>query len=165
MIEDVSYELVKAVLPHEGRALLIRPHDTLVFYPEPQKLIVYKYITEDDPVFEGHFPGKPMYRGVDFIECSAQGAIMLAYMLFFKEKPRFKGIPAFRKIHGPVNFPRSVSPKEDIEIEIEFVTTVKELRLDLYVFNANVFKTFSDKSRGKLAAEIKGITGTIIEAK
>jgi 3-hydroxyacyl-[acyl-carrier-protein] dehydratase len=166
MLEQISQDLVEEVLPHRGRALLINHQDAVVYYPEdsgnPNKLIVYKYVAIDDPVFEGHFPAKPLYRGVDLIECCAQAAIVLAYMSFFKNSP-LKGLPVFRGITGPVEFIRPIGPGENIEIEVENITTVKELRHIFYVFNSKVFKTNAvDKSRGKLSAIVKGITGTII---
>ena len=164
MIKEISQEEIEKILPHRGKALLIHRESRVIYdSTDPDKLLLHKYVAIDDPVFEGHFPSKPLYRGVDLIECCAQASIVLAYQKFFKNSD-FKGIPVFRGITGPVDFMRPIGPGEFIQIEVEYVAAITEMRRDFFVFNAQVLKIdVVDKKLGKLAAIINGITGTIVE--
>ncbi len=66
---------IKELLPHRYPLLLI---DSVHEFEELKRVVASKFISEDYPVFEGHFPNNPIYPGVYFIESMAQtGALLL----------------------------------------------------------------------------------------
>lgn len=66
---------IKDLLPHRGNMLLISglthiSHDRTA-------IAATMSIDHDDPVFEGHFPGDPVYPGVLLVEAIAQAGVCL----------------------------------------------------------------------------------------
>lgn len=67
---------IEKILPHRYPFLLI---DRVVEI-EPKKTIkAYKNITIGEEIFQGHFPGHPIYPGVMIIEGMAQAGGVLAF--------------------------------------------------------------------------------------
>ena len=67
---------IQKILPHRYPFLLIDRVSKL----EPSKFIKgYKNITIAEQVFQGHFPGHPIYPGVMIIEGMAQAGGILAF--------------------------------------------------------------------------------------
>ena len=66
----VEGEALRAILPHRPPFLLI---DAITAMDVPNRQIAgRRYISPEDPVFAGHFPGEPVYPGVLLIEAMAQ---------------------------------------------------------------------------------------------
>ncbi|MCY4381500.1 MAG: 3-hydroxyacyl-ACP dehydratase FabZ [Proteobacteria bacterium] len=74
--EGMSSKEVKKYLPHREPFLLIQHVDTVVPW---RKCIAYNQIRVDDPVFVGHFPGRPIYPGVLILESLAQSFGLLLH--------------------------------------------------------------------------------------
>ncbi|WP_456431003.1 3-hydroxyacyl-ACP dehydratase FabZ [Nitratifractor sp.] len=67
---------IQKILPHRYPFLLVDRITAL----EPGKSIEgYKNVSISEPVFEGHFPGHPIYPGVMIIEGMAQAGGVLAF--------------------------------------------------------------------------------------
>lgn len=67
---------IQKILPHRYPFLLIDRVNEL----EPNKhIIAYKNVTIGEPIFQGHFPGHPIYPGVMIIEGMAQAGGVLAF--------------------------------------------------------------------------------------
>ena len=65
-------EWILSVLPHRYPILLV----DRVLELEPQKRIVaIKNVTVNEPIFQGHFPGRPVFPGVLLIEGMAQAGV------------------------------------------------------------------------------------------
>lgn len=102
----MDVETIKTVIPHRDPLLLIENVHEIIY---EEKIIASKVLKKDEPVFAGHFPEKPVYPGVYYIEAIAQaGAVLL-----FESRKR-RGIfdeamgflssvekAKFRKICGP----------------------------------------------------------------
>lgn len=68
-------EKIKTIIPHRYPFLLI---DTVHELIENESIVASKLLSPTQPIFEGHFPGNPIYPGVYYIESIAQaGAILL----------------------------------------------------------------------------------------
>lgn len=65
-------------LPHRYPFLMI---DRIVNIDGDESAVGIKNVTFNEPIFQGHFPGKPVFPGVLIIEAMAQtaGAIVIAH--------------------------------------------------------------------------------------
>jgi 3-hydroxyacyl-[acyl-carrier-protein] dehydratase len=72
-IEDI----LKA-LPHRYPFLMV---DRIINIDRDESAIGIKNVSFNEPIFQGHFPGKPVFPGVLIIEAMAQtaGAIVISY--------------------------------------------------------------------------------------
>ncbi len=67
---------IQKILPHRYPFLLV----DRIFELEPSRYIKgYKNVSISEPVFQGHFPGHPIYPGVMIIEGMAQAGGVLAF--------------------------------------------------------------------------------------
>ena len=67
---------IQKILPHRFPFLLI---DKVTEFEEGKTLIGYKNITIGEQIFQGHFPGHPIYPGVMILEGMAQAGGILAF--------------------------------------------------------------------------------------
>ncbi|NPA66415.1 MAG: 3-hydroxyacyl-ACP dehydratase FabZ [Epsilonproteobacteria bacterium] len=73
MIDVVA---IQKILPHRYPFLLI---DRVTELTVGESLIGYKNVSISEPVFQGHFPGHPIYPGVMILEGMAQAGGILAF--------------------------------------------------------------------------------------
>ncbi|MBN2826025.1 MAG: 3-hydroxyacyl-ACP dehydratase FabZ [Campylobacterales bacterium] len=74
MLYDVTE--IQKILPHRYPFLLVDRVDEL----HPNEMIsAYKNVSISEPIFEGHFPGHPIYPGVMILEGMAQAGGVLAF--------------------------------------------------------------------------------------
>ncbi|NPA04396.1 MAG: 3-hydroxyacyl-ACP dehydratase FabZ [Epsilonproteobacteria bacterium] len=73
---------IQKILPHRYPFLLV---DRVVEVKEGESIVAYKNVSISEPVFEGHFPGHPIYPGVMIVEGMAQAGGVLAFMSASKE--------------------------------------------------------------------------------
>ncbi len=67
---------IQNILPHRYPFLLV---DRVVSVVHGTSIEAYKNISISEPVFQGHFPGHPIYPGVMIIEGMAQAGGILAF--------------------------------------------------------------------------------------
>ncbi|NPA81773.1 MAG: 3-hydroxyacyl-ACP dehydratase FabZ [Epsilonproteobacteria bacterium] len=67
---------IQKILPHRFPFLLV---DRVIDIKEGEYIEAYKNVTIGESVFEGHFPGHPIYPGVMIIEGMAQAGGILAF--------------------------------------------------------------------------------------
>ena len=105
------HEILKK-LPHRYPILLV----DRVLELEPQKRIVaIKNVTINEPIFAGHFPGRPVFPGVLLIEGMAQAG----GLLLLQDVPdRSKTLIYFAGIEV-AKFRRPVVPGDQIRYELE----------------------------------------------
>ncbi|WP_281951244.1 3-hydroxyacyl-ACP dehydratase FabZ [Nitrosophilus kaiyonis] len=73
---------IQNILPHRYPFLLV---DRVTDLKEGESVVAYKNVSISEPVFEGHFPGHPIYPGVMIIEGMAQAGGILAFKSSSKE--------------------------------------------------------------------------------
>jgi len=64
------------ILPHRYPFLLV---DRVLELMEGERILAYKNITGNEEVFNGHFPGAPIFPGVLMIEALAQASGILGF--------------------------------------------------------------------------------------
>jgi beta-hydroxyacyl-ACP dehydratase FabZ len=107
-------EWIQTILPHRYPLLLI----DRVLEIEPRKRIVaVKNVTINEPVFLGHFPGRPVMPGVMLVEGMAQAGGVLLLQDFPPEERQSK-LVYFMGIEG-AKFRRPVVPGDQIRYEVE----------------------------------------------
>ena len=67
---------IQNILPHRYPFLLV---DRVTEVKNGESIEAYKNVSISEPVFEGHFPGHPIYPGVMIIEGMAQAGGILAF--------------------------------------------------------------------------------------
>mgnify|MGYP002639852363 FL=1 len=68
---------IQKILPHRYPFLLV---DRVTDMVEGKSITAYKNVSISEPVFEGHFPGHPIYPGVMILEGMAQAGGILSFL-------------------------------------------------------------------------------------
>ncbi len=102
---------VERILPHRFPFLFI---DRIVELEAGKRAIAIKNVSHNEPVFQGHFPGLPLFPGVLQLECMAQAAGLCVGMADPDQIGVLAGIEGAR-------FYRPVRPGDQLRIEAEIV--------------------------------------------
>ncbi len=112
---------IMEVLPHRYPLLLV---DRIVEFEEGKRIVGIKNVSVNEPVFQGHFPGFPLFPGVYILEAMAQvGGILMIRSLNLeigKYAVVFAGIDGAR-------FKRPVFPGDQLVMELETISLKKTL--------------------------------------
>lgn len=118
MITDtciLHIEEVLELLPHRFPFLLV---DRVLNFEKGKFLQAVKNVSYNEPFFQGHFPGKPIFPGVLILEAMAQATGILAFKSTGKLDPGelyyFAAIDAAR-------FKRPVQPGDQMILNVEFI--------------------------------------------
>ncbi|CAQ82747.1 MULTISPECIES: 3-hydroxyacyl-ACP dehydratase FabZ [Photorhabdus] len=108
-------EEILDLLPHRYPFLLV---DRVLDFEEGKFLRAVKNVSFNEPFFQGHFPGKPIFPGVLILEAMAQATGILA----FKSVGKLKSdeLYYFAAIDG-ARFKRPVVPGDQMVLEVEFL--------------------------------------------
>lgn len=105
---------IQKILPHRFPFLLV---DKIVDLIPREKVVGIKNVTNNEPFFQGHFPGHPVMPGVLIVEAMAQvGGVML---LNAQDEPQ-KKLVYFTGI-DKVKFRKTVLPGDQIRFEVEML--------------------------------------------
>jgi 3-hydroxyacyl-[acyl-carrier-protein] dehydratase len=114
MVYDV--EQIKKIIPHRYPFLLV----DRITKVEPGKFIEgFLNISITNPVFEGHFPGHPIYPGVLIIEGMAQTGAVLPYTILGEEGVKDK-VVYFMSI-DKAKFRKPVRPGDRLVYRVELI--------------------------------------------
>jgi 3-hydroxyacyl-[acyl-carrier-protein] dehydratase len=105
-------EWILSVLPHRYPILLV---DRVLEIEPKKRIVAIKNVTINEPVFAGHFPGRPVFPGVLLIEGMAQAG----GLLLLQDVPdRAKRLIYFAGIEE-AKFRRPVVPGDQVRYELE----------------------------------------------
>jgi len=105
---------VMRILPHRYPFLMV-DKITLI---EGNRVVGSKNITMNEPVFQGHFPGHPIFPGVLQLEAIAQ----VAGILMLKRAENFNKLAYFLTAEN-VKWRKPVRPGDEMVIDVEMVKT------------------------------------------
>ncbi len=101
---------IQQILPHRYPMLMI---DRVLDLKPGESVVAQKNVSINEQIFQGHFPGNPIFPGVLQIEAMAQaGAIALLSM------PDFKGKTAYLGGIKKAKFRHMVRPGDVLRIEV-----------------------------------------------
>jgi 3-hydroxyacyl-[acyl-carrier-protein] dehydratase len=128
--KHISKEDVLRLLPHRGKALKI---DRAIFVcGKVDSIFAYKLIRAEDPDFEGHYPGNPIYPGNSMIEGANLAAALLIKMLY----PDISGLPLSAKVE--IEFIRVVKPGSELEINVHLVSSFEQKGSKTFRFSVEI---------------------------
>jgi len=107
------------IIPHRYPILMV---DRILEMEPGKRVIGLKNVSANEPVFQGHYPGNPIFPGVLMIEAMAQtGAVALLSL------PELAGrVPLFAGIDD-AKFKRPVYPGDQLRIEVEIIAMKRGL--------------------------------------
>ncbi|HTY09003.1 MAG TPA: bifunctional UDP-3-O-[3-hydroxymyristoyl] N-acetylglucosamine deacetylase/3-hydroxyacyl-ACP dehydratase [Candidatus Edwardsbacteria bacterium] len=106
---------IAQVMPHRYPFLLV---DRILELEEGKRVVGIKNVTFNEPFFQGHFPGRPVFPGVLIIEALAQtGGFMILHSV---ENPE-KTLLFFAAI-DKVRFRKPVVPGDQLRFELSMIS-------------------------------------------
>ena len=114
MTENPKWDIewIMSVLPHRYPILLV---DRVLEIEPKKRIVALKNVTINEPIFAGHFPGRPVFPGVLLIEGMAQAG----GLLLLQDIPdRSKKLIYFAGIED-AKFRRPVVPGDQVRYELE----------------------------------------------
>ncbi len=115
---------IQKILPHRYPFLLVDKVSSMI---EGENIVAYKNVSISEPVFQGHFPGHPIYPGVMILEGMAQAGGILAFKSggLTQEEMQEK-VMYFMSIDG-AKFRVPVKPGDKLEYRIKVIKQRKAL--------------------------------------
>ena len=111
---DVDLQRILQLLPHRYPFLMIDAVREL----EPKKrVIAIKNVSNNEPQFQGHFPGRPIMPGVLILEAFAQAAVV---MMLAKDADAPENQVYYYLGIDNARFKRPVIPGDQLELEVVF---------------------------------------------
>jgi len=123
---------IQKILPHRYPFLLV---DRVVNMNEGKDIVAYKNVSISEPVFEGHFPGHPIYPGVMILEGMAQAGGILALKSAGLSDEELKTKVIYFMSIDRAKFRSPVKPGDRLEYRIE----VLKLRKNLIVLDGKAY--------------------------
>jgi 3-hydroxyacyl-[acyl-carrier-protein] dehydratase len=112
MPETADIDLIQRIIPHRYPFLLV---DRVVEIEGTERGVGIKNVTANEPQFQGHFPGMPVFPGVFMVEAMAQtAAVIVGVGLGLAD--RSIGV-YFMALDG-VKFRRKVGPGDQLRMEV-----------------------------------------------
>jgi 3-hydroxyacyl-[acyl-carrier-protein] dehydratase len=108
---------ISKILPHKYPFLLV---DRVTSLQSGVEIEAYKNISISDQVFQGHFPGHPIYPGVLIVEGMAQAGGILAFKSVSDESEFANKVVYFMSIDG-AKFRSPVSPGDKLVYKISVI--------------------------------------------
>ena len=116
MLMDVME--IQEILPHRYPFLLV---DRVMSLDVGENIVSFKNISISEPVFEGHFPGHPIYPGVMILEGLAQAGGLLAFQSMGLTKEEVKNKVVYFMSIDKAKFRKPVRPGDRLEYRVSVI--------------------------------------------
>jgi 3-hydroxyacyl-[acyl-carrier-protein] dehydratase len=103
---------IMRIIPHRYPVLLI---DRVIELEPGKHVVAIKNLTNNEPQFTGHFPGRPIMPGVLMVEALAQAGAVAVLSL-----PEYRGKLALFAGIDECRFKRTVLPGDTLRLEVTF---------------------------------------------
>jgi 3-hydroxyacyl-[acyl-carrier-protein] dehydratase len=144
----LNVEEIQKIIPHRYPFLLL---DRVTEIKQNELLIGYKNVTIGDQIFQGHFPGHPIYPGVMILEGMAQAGGILAFksMDNLTEEEVANKVVYFMSI-DKAKFRSPVRPGDRLEYRVSVI----KHRGDIWVLKGEAYVENTLVSEAELKAMI-----------
>ncbi len=117
----ININEILEILPHRYPFILV---DKVVELEKNEAITAIKNVTINEPFFQGHFPGHPVFPGVLMLEAMAQATAILA----FKSNPEFKdgNLYLFAGVEK-ARFKRQVIPGDVMQISAKLIRKARNM--------------------------------------
>ena len=124
----LDVKAIQALLPHRYPFLLV---DRVVEFEANKRVLAYKNVSNNEPFFNGHFPGYPVMPGVLVIEALAQAGGLLTQL---SKQEGADGEPEGDKLYYLVKvdnarFSRMVVPGDKLELEVQLKRVIRNMAM------------------------------------
>ncbi|MCJ7765794.1 MAG: 3-hydroxyacyl-ACP dehydratase FabZ [Thiovulaceae bacterium] len=109
---------IQEILPHRYPFLLV---DRVVSLEVKENITAFKNISISEPVFQGHFPGHPIYPGVMILEGMAQAGGLLAFQSMGLTKEEVKDKVVYFMSIDKAKFRKPVRPGDRLEYRLNVI--------------------------------------------
>ena len=109
---------IQEILPHRYPFLLV---DRVMSLNVGEDIVSFKNVSISEPVFEGHFPGHPIYPGVMILEGLAQAGGLLAFQSMGLTKEEVKNKVVYFMSIDKAKFRKPVRPGDRLEYRVSVV--------------------------------------------
>lgn len=118
---------IMEIIPHRYPILMV---DRILELEPGKRAVGIKNVSINEPFFQGHYPGNPIFPGVLILEALAQtGAVAVMSLPEYADKaPIFAGL-------DDVKFRRPVLPGDQLRLEVEMTA----MRRGLGIGNARAY--------------------------
>ena len=117
----VDAATIRKLLPHRYPFLLV---DRVVEFEKAKRVLAYKNITQNEPFFTGHFPGKPIMPGVLIIEALAQAGGLLTQLSHVGETSNRMFYMV--KVEG-ARFKKMVVPGDRLDLDVTIKRVIRNM--------------------------------------
>lgn len=139
MTGQLDISQIQALLPHRYPFLLV---DKVIECEPKERLLACKNVTFNEPFFQGHFPGNPVFPGVLMLEALAQATALLTSQSDDKYGP---GSIYYLAGIDNARFKKQVGPGDQLMLE----AVVIKARRNIWTFDCRA------EVDGQLAASAK----------
>jgi len=123
---------IQKILPHRYPFLLV---DRVTQMEIGKSVIAYKNVSISEPVFQGHFPGHPIYPGVMILEGMAQAGGILALKSSGLSDEELQSKVIYFMSIDKAKFRTPVKPGDRLEYRIEVI----KLRKNIIVLDGKAY--------------------------
>jgi 3-hydroxyacyl-[acyl-carrier-protein] dehydratase len=119
----VDVTTIQKLLPHRYPFLLV---DRVIELEPHQRVLAYKNVTNNEPFFNGHFPGHPVMPGVLVIEALAQAGGLLTQL---SNEGGCDGKLFYLVKVDNARFAKMVVPGDRLELDVTLKRTIRNMAL------------------------------------
>ncbi|OPX27658.1 MAG: 3-hydroxyacyl-[acyl-carrier-protein] dehydratase FabZ [Campylobacteraceae bacterium 4484_166] len=115
---------IQKILPHRYPFLLV---DKVLSINEGTSIDAYKNVSISEPIFQGHFPGHPIYPGVMILEGMAQAGGILAFLSAGLSKEEAESKVMYFMSIDKAKFRNPVRPGDRLQYKVDVIKQRKTL--------------------------------------